>query len=193
MKLPGETYRIAGLRFIPSQYAKMFVGAGLPAQGATTLTGAHAAGSTTIEVGANTGFAVGEYLTVGTLESGTTAYHTTEQVRITGINSTTISIYGAGKEGDPDDTGLKFAHANGASVIESQNICALPIMGPESVIVAYSSTVGWEGEFGTVPAPTQLPGRFINHYWYWVGGAKIVDKNCVQLEVPTQGKILGNN
>jgi hypothetical protein len=95
-----------------------------------------------------------------------------------------VSIYGAGKEGDPDDTGLKFAHADDVPVIQAENIAAVPILGPESCVIAYASDVGWEGEFGTVPAPTQLPGRFINHYWYWVGGAKIVYESPTRLASP---------
>lgn len=192
-KLPGEKYRFGSLRFIESQYGKVFCGAGTPTQGATTSTAAVAAGDTVINVANATGLAVGNWITVGTVESSTTAVPATENVLITAVNTLALSIRGAGADGDANDVGFKFAHGSGAAVVEAPNVCALPILGPESAIIAFAADVGWEGEVSLEWAPTQLPRRFLNHAWYWVGGAKLIDKNCVQIECATTGNFYGNN
>jgi len=192
-RLPGEMFRFGDLRFVSSQYGKLFLGAGTPLQAATTLDGGHAAGATTVNVASATGIIAGNYITIGTIEQTTTAVHATEQVLVTAVSTNALTVKGAGAEGVAGDTGLKFAHLTGVSVVESPNVAALPIMGPESVVIGFASDVGWEGEVSLDFAPTQLPRRFINHSWYWVGGAKIIDHNVVQLEVATAGNVLGNN
>ena len=192
-RLPYEFARLYDLRFVRSPYGKLFLGAGTAAQTATTLSAAAAAGATTVTVTSATGLTAGDYITIGTVESGSTVQHTTEQVLITNVNGTTLTIKGGGAEGEVGDTGLKFAHANGSAVTEAPNVAAIPILGPESAVIAFASDVGWEGEVALEWAATNIPKRFINHSWYWVGGAAIVDQNVVQLEVAISGKVIGNN
>jgi N4-gp56 family major capsid protein len=192
-RFEGETYRLAGLRFIPSQYGKLYLGAGTVAQAATTLNGDHAAGATTVNVASAANITAGDYVTIGTLESSTTARHSTEQVYVSAVDTNALTIRGAGTEGVAGNTGLKFAHLSGVAVTESPNVASIPIMGPESAIIAFATDVGWDGEVSLEWAPTQLAKRFINHGWYWVGGAKVIDHNVVVIEAATAGKILGNN
>lgn len=192
-KLPGEFARLYDLRFVRSPYGKLFLGAGTPAQTATTITADAAAGATTIVVADATGLAAGNYITLGTVESGTTVRHTTEQLMITAVDSLTLTFKAGGSEGVVGDGGLKFAHASGSAVVEAPNVAAIPILGPESAVIAFAQDVGWEGEVALEWSPTQLPKRFINHSWYWVGGAKIVDQNVVQIECATTGNVIGNN
>ncbi len=190
--LPGEIGQLYKLRFLPHVYGKLFLGAGAPAQAATTSTLALAAGGTEIIVASETGLAAGTWVTVGTLESSSTAYPTTERVQILSIDTTThCQIQGRGNAFD--NFGLQFAHAADCSVIEAPNVAAIPIMGPESMVVAYADSVGQEGEVAVEWKSTDLPKRFVNHSWYWVGGASIVDKNVVMIEAATAGEMYGSN
>ncbi len=195
-RLPGEIGMLYKVRFVPHPWGKLFLGAGTAAQAATTIdTGGIAAGGTTLNVVSATGIAAGDWITVGTLEASSTAYPTTEQMLVTAVATNALTVRGAGAEGNPSPTewGAKFAHAAGVSVIEAANVAALPILGPESAVIAFAEDVGWAGEQMVHDAPTQLAGRFQNHQWYWVGGAAIVNKNCVQIECATAGRVLGNN
>jgi N4-gp56 family major capsid protein len=185
----GALYR---LRIISHPLGKLFLGAGVAAQAATTSTADVAKSATTITVSDASGLAAGNYITVGTLESSTTAYPTTEQVKIVSVASTTLTIQGAG--GTHDDFGFKFAHSSGASVIEACNVAAIPILGPRSAIIAHPSELDATGEVVlNNPAPTNIPKRFFNHSWYNVLGAAIVQKQVVALEVATAGNTYGNN
>jgi N4-gp56 family major capsid protein len=190
-RFPDEKGRLFNLRFLTHEYGKLFLGAGTAAQAATSLSADAAAGATSLSVGDATGFAAGTYVTVGTLESSTTAQPTTEQVLITAVDGTTLTIRGAGNAFG--NWGLKFAHSSGASVIEAPNVAAIPVLGPESMVLAFADEVGQDGEVAIEWASTNIPRRFQNHSWYWVGGSAIVDKNVVMLEVATTGNILGEN
>lgn len=190
-RFPGEKGQLYRLRFIPHEFGKLFLGAGTAAQSATTLSADAAAGATSIEVTSATGLAAGNYITIGTVESGGTAQPTTEQVLITAVDGTTLTIRGAGSTFD--NWGLKFAHSSGAAVTEAPNVAAIPVLGPESMLVAFAQDVGQDGEVAMEWAPTNIPRRFMNHSWYWVGGGGIVDKNVVMLEAATTGNILGEN
>jgi N4-gp56 family major capsid protein len=188
---PGEIGRIAGVRFIEHEYGAVLFGAGTTAQAATTLAAAVAAGDTSFDVADATGITAGDWITIGTLPTNSTAQPTTEQVLVTNVATNTLTIQGAGNA--PDDWGLKFAHASGAAVTEAANVIALPIMGPESAVVAWADEVGEMGEVAVRYAPTNIADRFLNHSWYWVGGSAKVDRNLVVLYAATSGHMYGNN
>lgn len=188
----GELGDVRGLRVMISEQGKVYPGAGTAAQAATTLSGSVAAGATTVVVTDATGLAVGDTITIGTLEDGATvtsetSASTTENVLITAVNSTTLTVAGLGYSSDGIDTpGLRYAHASGESVIEAATVAAIPIFGPESVMKAYASEVG---EFGqsVVSGPYDVLQRFLNIGWYAVmGWNKTNGLWTARLEVATQ-------
>jgi N4-gp56 family major capsid protein len=187
--LPGEIGRLSNIRIVKDKTGKVFLGAGTPTQAATSLSAATAAGATSITVADATGLAVGNKITIGTLESSTTAYPTTEQAEITVVNGTTLTVKGAGSEFA--NYGLKYAHDSGESVIEAPNVVALPIMGPESVLIPRAEGFDIEGEVVVEYASTAIANRFMNHSWYNVLGAALIPNFSLQLEAATTGYLFG--
>ena len=188
----GELGDVRGLRIMVSEQGKVYPGAGTAAQGATTLSASAAAGATTVVVTDATGLSVGKVITIGTLEDGSTVTSetsaaTTENVLITGVASTTLTIAGLGfSTGGIDTPGLRYAHASGESVVEAALVAAIPIFGPNSVMKAYASEVG---EFGqsVVSGPFDVLQRFVNIGWYAVmGWNKTTGLGTARLEVATQ-------
>ena len=186
---PGEVFKINGLRIIRHPWGKVYLGAGTADHAATTLDGAHDAGATTVDVTSSAGWAVGEYVTIGTLESGSTQQPGTEQCKITAINTNALTITGAGNS--HDNWGLKFAHDSGVSVIVSDNVFAIPVLGAESVVGYYDSETGREGTQDMQKHITVVPNRFWNYSWYWLGGCAIVDKYVIRGEFATAMRLLG--
>ena len=189
----GELGNIRGLRFVESAQGKVYPGAGAVAQAATTITASVAAGGTTCVVASATGIAVGDIITLGTVEPGTsnseteTTYPDLENVLVTGVSGTTITIAGLGfSTGDIATPGFRYAHASGAAVTEAALVAALPIFGPRSVMKAYAAEVGEFGE-ARVTGPFDTLGRFHNFGWYAVmGWAKTNGLWTVRLEVATK-------
>ena len=87
----GELGKLAGIRFVESRRGKLYLGGGTTAQAATTLSAASAAGATTLSVASATGLAAPNYITVGTLESSTA-----EQVQITAVSGSDLTVRGIG-------------------------------------------------------------------------------------------------
>lgn len=154
-----------GIRVIKSPLAKVFYGAGADNASpvATTLSSAATALDKTITVTANTNIAVGMWLTVGTVESSTTEYLTTEVCYVTGVSATTITVIGGGVNG-----GLRFSHAALAAVENGDAVHAAVFGGPNSLAKVY----GTLGEYGELVGP-KVDGSaddFIISSWKWWGG-----------------------
>ena len=193
----GEMGNTRGLSWTESPQGKLYLGAGATAQAATTLNGAVTAGATSIIVTSAAGLSVGDIITLGTLEDGATVTTetdtdgsptpmTNENVLITAVSGTTLTIAGLGYvSGDVSTPGLKYNHANAAAVTEAADVAAIPVFGPMSVMKAYSSEVG---EFGkaVVSGPFDVLQRFANIGWYAVmGWARTSGLWTVRLEVAT--------
>lgn len=188
----GEIGDIRGLRFTESDQGKVYPGAGATAQGATTLSSAVSAGATTVVVADATGLSVGNFITLGTVEDGSTVTSETysdavrrlESVMILAVNSTTLTVAGLGyASGAAQTPGLRYAHPAGEAVTEAALVAAIPVFGPESVMKAYAVP---EGPFGhaVVSGPFDMLQRFHNVGWYFVGGwAKTMGLWTVRLEV----------
>jgi N4-gp56 family major capsid protein len=190
-RLPGEQGMMANIRFVVSPRGKLFLSAGGGGQ-ATTLAADAAAGATTITVASATGIAVGNYLTIGTVESAETEYPTTEQVKVTSIAaSPVISVQGIGNT--KSNQGLKYAHSSGAAVTEADNVAAVPILGQHSIVGAYPESVGRDGEVHVHEAPSRIQGRFWDYDWYAVLGLSPVPGNIVRGQFGTAGHIFGPN
>lgn len=189
-RLPFERGRLSNIRICVHPSGKMFLGAGTATQAATTLSAATAAGATSITVADATGLAVGNKITVGTLESSTTAYPTTEQCEITDITSTpTLTVKGIGNAFG--NYGLKYAHDAGESVVEAPNVLAIPILGPESFLLPRGEGFDIEGEVTVEWSSTNIAKRFMNHSWYNVLGAALIPKFSLQIEAATTGWVYG--
>lgn len=181
-----EAFEFAGIRFVPSRLGKLYLGGGTVAQAATTIaTTAVVAGDTTITVTSDTGLAIGDWITVGTLEAADA-----EQVQITVISTTPIlSIQGAGNS--VSNRGFKYAHAIGAAIVESANVAAIPLVGKGSIKGLYVDEVGLHG---TTVVRTDLDSlnRFVSIGWKWAGGAVIFPKLVLRGEFAINNRIYGN-
>lgn len=187
----GEIGEIRGIRFTESEQGKVYPGAGTAAQAATSLSAAVSEGDTSITVADATGLSVGDIITIGTLEDGSTITSeedtVVENVMITSVVSTTLGVVGLGYEdGDISGGGLRYDHSAGTSVIEADLVAAIPLFGPESVMKAYASEVGPFG-MTKVTGPFDTLERFVNLGWYAVmGWNKTVRLWTVRAEVATQ-------
>lgn len=162
----GEVGRIGKFRCLESPYAKVFYGAGATnaSSAATTLNDAAAnALDTTIVVASGTNVEVGRHLTVGTIETGNTHFDTNESVTWSS-GTTTITLVGSGENG-----GLRFDHANGDAVNNSDNVYPVVYGSPQSGVKAFADSIG---EFGTMvgPKPDGLADQWQYLAWKWYGG-----------------------
>lgn len=185
-RFKGEMGQIAGIRIIQHPYGKLFLSGGTPLQAATDVDGATAAGDTTLNVTSASGITVGNYITVGTLESATA-----EQVLVTAVSTNELTVRGAGNA--IGNFGMKYAHADGVAVTEAPNVGAIPVFGPSSIRGRFASDPGKNGRSGQNYANTPIPERKLNHYWYWIGGFGIVDKFVLRGEVALTSGIYGDN
>lgn len=178
----GEVGSIQGLRIISASNGRVFYGVGSTSdtQASTTLNGGVSAGATSVTVTSATGLDIGDYITIGSLETGATEFSTTEQVQITAVAGAVLTIVGEGNS--QSNAGLKFAHSNGAVVVEAPNVYALPIVGPQSVAQASSDHTGPLGEL-RFTGPFDVLGRQANISWYgiWAFG-RVSEKWLLRLE-----------
>ncbi len=180
--LPGFT--VAGIRFIPHKWGKVYLSGGTTAQAATTLAADAAAGATTITITLDTGLAIGDYVTIGTLEA-----NDAEEVQITSIAATPVlSIVGGGNK--PSNIGLKYAHSSGAAVTEAANVCAIPIIGRNSVRGVHGDVTGRYG-MPIVKEGLDLLDRFVYQSWYWYGGIGVWNRYVIRGECAVAGGIRG--
>jgi len=174
----GEVGMLANIRFVVSNMGRAHLGSGaLVASGANTTLGAAASkGATSITVASATGISVGDYLTIGTYETeSVNPAANLEQVLVTGVSGTTISIRG---NGAGNSFGLRFDHANGEAVRESYNVASIPLIGKESLIGVYASESGQYGK-AVVKEGLDYLNRFAYFGWWWYGGVGVVQKNII--------------
>lgn len=181
----AEVGYLSGLHFISHEYGKIYLSGGTLAQ-ATTLSAAVAAGATTCSVADATGLAANDWVTLGTLESSSA-----EQVQITAISGTDLTIRGIGNT--DTNFGCKYAHASGAAVTEAANVAGVVLIGPRSIPALYASAIGREPRASVEWASTNIPHRFLNHAWYWIGGFGRVEKHVLRGEFAVSGYMLGDN
>ena len=178
-----ELGKLGPFRFIVNAWAKVFHAAGVvnATSVATTIAASATANlklATTIEVAANTNIAAGQWLLVGTIETGNTFDPQNEYVWVVSVSGTTITIQGEGSNG-----GLRFTHAVGETVANADNVYPILLGGPSSMVKLYAPGIG---EFGQlVPEErTGLLKQFISSGWKWYGGySRLVDNRCLRVEV----------
>jgi hypothetical protein len=145
-------------------------------QSATTLSAAANAGATTVTVADATGIVAGNYITIGTVETESVSPGANlEQVMVTGVNSTTLTVQGVG---NGTNLGLRYAHASAEAVVEAYNVAGIPVLGKNSLLGAHSASTG---RFG-VPKYKEgldLLDRVFYAGWYWYGGVARVERNIL--------------
>jgi len=184
-KFKGEAGQLGGLRLVSNRLGKIFPAGGTAAQAETTCTEPIAAGDTSCTVAAATGITIGDWVT---LNAGTGVQ---EQVLVTNVAGLVLTIRGIGNKFS--NFGFKYAHADNCSLIEGTNVAALPVFGPNSIRGRFASEVGKNGEVRIAVKDTLIPGRFINHSWYWVGGFGQMEKYLLRGECAVSGGMYGAN
>ncbi len=179
MKMFGsleKPFTVRGITFLPSNMGRIYLGAGTAVQAATTLSAAANKGATTIAVADATGLAAGDWITVGTLETESVSPGSNlEQMRITGVDSLTLTIQA---NGVGENFGLRYNHAASESVVEAYNVAAIPLIGANSIIGAYGSDCGKYGDPIYTP-PQDYLKRLETWGWYWYGGVGLVQKHIL--------------
>jgi N4-gp56 family major capsid protein len=181
----GRQFSFMGIRFIVHRFGKLYLSGGALAQAPTTLAAPAARGATTITVSSATGLAPGDYITIGALES-----RLAEQVQITAVSGTTLTIVGGG--GHANNIGLAYAHAAGEPVTEAANVAAIPIIGKNSVWGVYGDEWGRTGKI-FVKTGLDQADRFVYHGWVWYGGVAVWNARLIRGECAVSGGIRGTN
>ena len=181
----GMAFTFMGFHFIIDRAAKLYLSGGTTGQAATTLSAGAARGATTISLTADTGIAVGDYLTIGALES-----RLSEQVQVTAGSSSPYTIRGGGSH--PNNSGLRYPHAALEAVTEAANVAAMPVIGKNSIQGRYGDEWGKEGRVFVKQGLDQAD-RFVYHGWVWFGGLSVWDQLIIRGEVAVTGGIRGVN
>lgn len=163
--LANELGELGRFKLFVTPWAKTFFSAGAANASAigTTLNGATNALAKTIVVAANTNIDVGDWITIGTLETGDTHYSTNERAQVISVSGTTIGVSGEGANG-----GLRFDHASGATVSNADSVGTVVYGGPRSLAKVYDPNTG---EYGEVLPPERV-GALKHIYqlgWKWYG------------------------
>jgi N4-gp56 family major capsid protein len=182
--LNGEIGKWAGVRFISHEYGKLYLGGGASTV-ATTLDAAVSAGDTTCTI-TTTSFAANKYVTIGTLEAANT-----EQVFCTAVGTGSITFRGEGNTAT--NFGCRYAHDSGAAITYAANAGAVLLVGRNSLFGAYAKDIGKDGNLSVEWAQTNIPKRFLNHSWYWIGGFARNEHALLRLEVACPEGVLGDN
>lgn len=172
----GEMAYWGGIRLCVSANAKGFWGAGA-AQSfnslVTTLAAPAAAGDTNIKVASVTTVSVGDWIAINDgSETGNTWYDTNELARVTavgtlGAGGTGLTIFAL--DPGPNGDGLRFSHASGVVVNNSNSVYPMPLLGPNSITKICSD---WTGPYGqtVISGPYDTLQRFIRFGWYLLAG-----------------------
>jgi len=186
-----KPFTLSGITFVPTNMGRLYMGSGTALQSATTLSAAASKGATTVTVTSATGLAVGNYITIGTLETNSVAPGANlEQVMITAVNDTTLTIRANGAN---DSFGLRFNHASGESVVEAYNVGAIPLIGKNSLIGVYSSDAGQYGVPIVTDGTLDTLKRMKYYGWWWYGGVGAIQKRVMLGKVAVSKWTIGIN
>ncbi len=174
-----ELGTLAGIRIVVSPLAKAFYGAGNANASVvnTTLatsTTANKAGSTTVEVAANTNIVAGMWLTLGNVQTSTESDATiiTEIVLVASVSATTITVVGSGAGGT-----LKYDHAVGDTVKNPDTIHCTIFGSSDSMAVAFDGF----GRYGKLVEPFQdgKAKQWTNWAFKYYGQYKLFDQSKI--------------
>jgi len=166
--LNWELGALGPFKIMVTPWAKVFGAAGVDhaSNVDTTLSSAANALAKTIVVASATNITSGDYLTIGTEETGGTFQPVNERVKVSDayVSGTTIDIIGEGANG-----GLRFDHASAVAVRNADTVFPVLFAGPESMAKVYATEVG---EYGEIVGPKEqgLVNQFSSLGWKWFGG-----------------------
>ena len=178
--LNWELGELGPFKLLVTGDAKVFMGAGIDNSSAVATTIAASLGGTanqalgtTIEVASATNISAGDWLNIGTEETGTTFYPNNERVRWVSTSSTTITVVGAGPNG-----GLLFDHVVGEAVNNNDNVYPVLFGSPYSLVKLFD---GPTGEMGEIVGPKVLGtvDQFGALGWKFYGGYGRTRENCL--------------
>lgn len=169
-----ELAKLYGIRIVVAPHAKVFWAAGAANASAisTTLSAATAAGATSITVASASNIDVGDWIVVGTVQTGneSDATYITEPAYVTSVVSTTIGVLGSGPLG-----GLRFAHASGAAVGNADSVHCAVFGGPNSMVKIYDGGMGEYGEL-VPPFETGNAKQWTTVSFKWWGGYGLINQ-----------------
>jgi hypothetical protein len=164
------------------------------------LNGAIAAGATACTVASGTSLAVGDYISIGTLEEAGTLNTTTgvtsnrhEMVQLLSVSTNDLTFIGVGTPDSATNTGCRFAHDTGVAVTEAYTVAAVPICGSESILGTYSEMFGKDPKHFEHPVITHAPGLLYDYGWQWYGGFTRHERALLVAEFAVGDGILGTN
>lgn len=175
-----ELGSLGHFKIIVAGKAKVFGAAGADnaSNVATTIAAslggtANQALGTTIEVASASNISAGDYLWLGTEETGTTYDEKMEAVRWVSTSSTTITVVGGGENG-----GLKYDHAVGTPVRNADTVYPVVYGYPGSCAKLFDAQTG---EFGEIIGPKV--GGYLDQFatlgWKWYGGYGRWRESCI--------------
>ena len=182
----GEIAKMGGIRITESPLGKIYQSAGTIAQTATSMKAAATVGQTSLDINSATSIGVGDHITIGTVETGSTETTDLESVFVHSVASTTVMhIIGAGAAG-----GCRFAHAIDDAVTNAAFVAAIPVFGGMSVAKVHSTVSGPKPTM-VMTGPFDKLGRFQNYGWWWLGGyGRTIPTWIVRGEVAVNGKAI---
>ena len=174
MLLNGEIGQYNGFKIVTSPWAKVFLGAGAAngSSASTTLSATANALATTMGVSSSTNISVGRTLMVGTVETANTHYDTNEAVKYVS-GTTTVTFVGTGANG-----GLRFDHASGDTVNNSDNVYPVAFGSIGSLVKVFAQETGEYGEL-VGPKKDGLADQWTSLAYKWYGGYGRVAENYI--------------
>lgn len=173
--LKNELGQVGRFRLAVSPWAKTFWGAGAANASAieTTLSAAAAQGATSITVADATNIDVGDWITIGTIETANTHNATNARAKVTSVSGTTIGVAAQGPNG-----GLRFAAASGATVTNDDSVATGLFGGPSSLAQLWADGMG-KGMYGNIVGPKKMGAadQFTTLAWSWYGAAGRVSES----------------
>lgn len=173
---------VGGIRIIESNFAKIFSGAGSSLAMDVNSLGADAApGSTQVSVSSATSSdAIGDYITIGPIESTALGESAVTEVVFRGSGTTggsSFGLVGAGANG-----GLKYAHSSGDAVTHANQVYASVFMGMDALMKVYAGEWLENGQV-LPPEVSGLTKQFNTMAWHWYGGyARKAENRLVRIE-----------
>ncbi len=172
MILNNEIGIVHSFKILANGRAKIFNGAGLANTNdldTTLTTAATALDKTLAFTDAQT--TVGQWVNLGTIETGSTHYPTNERAKVVGYTAGTATVVGEGENG-----GIRFDHAAGVVVNADDSAHTILFGGPQSLVKVFAPEIG---EFATLVGPLKqgLAEQWESLAWKWFGGYGIVSEN----------------
>lgn len=175
-----ELGEVGPFKLVVSGDAKVFGAAGADnasnvdtTLAAPTVAGDNNALAKFMEVASATNISSGDWLTVGTEETGNTFDPDMERVKYSSTASTRIGFVGSGENG-----GFLNDHAIGVSVRNADSVYPVVYGSPYSLVKLYDDVTG---EYGQIVGPEEggLVHQFKSIGWKFYGGYGVARQNCL--------------